>query len=624
MARIAHASAGPSPGGAEKPEKRQEAAAVLAGILDDPKMPAVVKGEAIELLGSVGEAESVPAVARALADPRLADPARKALERIPGEAASRALEAALSSRSTAGASGEARPALIASLARKGSRGPVPALIAIASAEQDPARMAAASALARLGDPSAIPAIRAALDAAKGRDRRALAGEFLRMADGLAAADGEKAREIYRHLLVSSPDESLRCAALSSLAGGAGASDAGLLLDAAGDPSARVRDEALAALKGIAAEGIDKGLRERFERAGGERKAAFLRCLAARKSPGLEAVLAAAAAADDVETRLAALEVQGKLADPGHESFLVTAMEKGSPAARRAACTAYLELADRKAEADVKEACKMYGRVLDYSREPAAERRALRGLGRSGDVAHLPRLEAARKVDALSESANQAVLEVAKAMAKGGKKDEAVSLLLSVAHSGAARETVRSAVAELKVLGADPTMLQKKLGLVASWWVVGPFPNEGGEGFDRPYSPEEKVDLQAQKDHRGRMRRWEEHHSTNPEGAVELHGIFQRRNDVCAYAYTEIVAPEARDVKLKMGSDDGIVCWLNGKKVHAKNETRGLRIDEDSVDARLEKGSNKILLKVTQGGGEWQFSFRVTDRESKPIDLTAWK
>ena len=79
-----------------------------------------------------------------------------------------------------------------------------------------------------------------------------------------------------------------------------------------------------------------------------------------------------------------------------------------------------------------------------------------------------------------------------------------------------------------------------------------------------------------------------------------------------------------DVKVKMGSDDGIVLWLNGKKLHANNTVRPATIDSDVVDARLEAGVNKILLKITQGGGEWEFLFRVTDRKDAPIDLTRFK
>ncbi|HVR76104.1 MAG TPA: hypothetical protein VMT52_17365 [Planctomycetota bacterium] len=78
------------------------------------------------------------------------------------------------------------------------------------------------------------------------------------------------------------------------------------------------------------------------------------------------------------------------------------------------------------------------------------------------------------------------------------------------------------------------------------------------------------------------------------------------------------------MRLKLGSDDGVVVWLNGKKVHAKNATRALMVDEDVVDARLEAGKNRILLKVTQGDGQWELTLRITDRADKPLDLSTLK
>jgi hypothetical protein len=199
------------------------------------------------------------------------------------------------------------------------------------------------------------------------------------------------------------------------------------------------------------------------------------------------------------------------------------------------------------------------------------------------------------------------------------------MLLGVLSSGASRETVQLALAGLKELGGDPTAYQKKQGLLCSWFVVGPFPNDGGRGFDAVYSPEKEVNLTEQVDERGRKRKWAEFHSTDLGGKVDLRQVFQRSNDVCAYTYAELELPEAMDVKVKLGSDDGVVCWVNGKKVHENNATRPCAPDSDVVGGvRLEKGTNRFLLKITQGGGEWEFVMRITDREDRPIDLTRFK
>ena len=51
-----------------------------------------------------------------------------------------------------------------------------------------------------------------------------------------------------------------------------------------------------------------------------------------------------------------------------------------------------------------------------------------------------------------------------------------------------------------------------------------------------------------------------------------------------------------------------------------NAARGLTVDQDVVEARLKPGKNPILLKISNGGGDWEFSFRITDREGKPQEL----
>ena len=104
------------------------------------------------------------------------------------------------------------------------------------------------------------------------------------------------------------------------------------------------------------------------------------------------------------------------------------------------------------------------------------------------------------------------------------------------------------------------------------------------------------------------------------GMVDFEKIFRRTENVLAYAYTELEAAEAMDVLLKIGSDDGVKVFLNGEEIHSKPVIRAFGQDQDIVNARLAQGKNKLLLKVTQGGGEWCFAARLTQRDGQPIDL----
>ena len=73
-----------------------------------------------------------------------------------------------------------------------------------------------------------------------------------------------------------------------------------------------------------------------------------------------------------------------------------------------------------------------------------------------------------------------------------------------------------------------------------------------------------------------------------------------------------------DAQLLLGRDDGLTVWLNGQELYKAHGPFSIDRQEFAVDARLVKGINRILVKSTQGGGEWQFYLRVTDRKGAPL------
>ena len=69
-------------------------------------------------------------------------------------------------------------------------------------------------------------------------------------------------------------------------------------------------------------------------------------------------------------------------------------------------------------------------------------------------------------------------------------------------------------------------------------------------------------------------------------------------------YAEIAADEAADVELRLGSDDGFALWLNGERIGGKKVNRALKPGQDKIKAKLKAGTNAVLMKVLQGGGDW--------------------
>lgn len=158
-------------------------------------------------------------------------------------------------------------------------------------------------------------------------------------------------------------------------------------------------------------------------------------------------------------------------------------------------------------------------------------------------------------------------------------------------------------------------------LIKDWHVIGPFDNAGCEGFDRIYPPEEKVDLEAtHKGLDGKPARWEECHTDN--GFVDFNKFWNVGN-VVAYATATVEFKEGPvKTQIGLGSDDGVKAWVNGRLVHSNHTHRGYRADQDRFDVTFEKGENRILVKVDQGGGGWNFGLKI--RGWKTVERLAYK
>ena len=95
-------------------------------------------------------------------------------------------------------------------------------------------------------------------------------------------------------------------------------------------------------------------------------------------------------------------------------------------------------------------------------------------------------------------------------------------------------------------------------------------------------------------------------------------LFPGRENCAAYLKTQIVAPEDCDAALLLGSDDGVKAWLNGTVVHSNNVDRGDVPDQDMAPIQLHKGTNELMLKVSQGGGGWSAHARIVGANGQPI------
>lgn len=159
----------------------------------------------------------------------------------------------------------------------------------------------------------------------------------------------------------------------------------------------------------------------------------------------------------------------------------------------------------------------------------------------------------------------------------------------------------------------------------SWLIIGPVPvGQAGRPTDEAVQKaaferdelfaQESLPIAAPEEGQtftvsGQLLKWQRLDSK--ADIVDFGAIFGREN-LAAYAFSEINMPEERSVLLGLGSDDAIKVWLNGTLVHENWIARGTRLDDDIVELKLRKGANRLLLKIQNRGGDWSFVVRPID------------
>jgi tetratricopeptide (TPR) repeat protein len=151
----------------------------------------------------------------------------------------------------------------------------------------------------------------------------------------------------------------------------------------------------------------------------------------------------------------------------------------------------------------------------------------------------------------------------------------------------------------------------KLGFVQDWIVIGPFENEGEQGFDIAEPPEKELNQEAEYKGKQGKNRWFVPVQRPNYGIVNMAALLRETENVMAYAATFVFSPDDSEVLFRLASDGAVKLWLNNQLLHSNDVYRFCQFDQDIVHARLRKGWNYLLLKVCQKRGPWRFSVRIT-------------
>jgi alpha-mannosidase len=144
--------------------------------------------------------------------------------------------------------------------------------------------------------------------------------------------------------------------------------------------------------------------------------------------------------------------------------------------------------------------------------------------------------------------------------------------------------------------------------IQSWLITRPYPTDtgasrvardylGGEGAALPDSDADWRPLTAP-----------------AGGVVDLNQALGGRggNDhVAVYALSYLYSVSDQTRTLLLASDDDVVAWLNGQRIHRHDSARGADVERDTVVVRLAAGWNTLLMKVVNRQGGFGFGAWVT-------------
>ena len=388
-----------------------------------------------------------------------------------------------------------------------------------------------------------------------------------------------------------------------------------------DPA--IRDAAVLAL-GKTVDAAD--MIDRFETTDGERRRCLLAAIVMTGEPAAEKILEAELSrqnpADVVsamrsiaaysEKRLAPSLISRSLAlCPVHNLEMRNAAAAAVFAGvRRMMLSGTAEIDSRTVEdlLDVVLATTNEAPTIDDALELAAR------LGSTRFIGSLARPEIAERRNGVA----RVYLAVAKNVL-GSDKDAARRFLLDAVRLSSSKRTRSAAVAELERIGEPLSGLVAKSGFVGAWSVLAPFPKATKEDLGtHPFgakAPDAAVPFEGPK---GKMT-WLSFRSADLDGLIDLRSLRPKDN-LSAYAISEIDWADAGPVTLKVGSDDGVAVWVNGALVHQNFTNRAVRVDEDVFPATFVKGKNRLMVKVSQGNGDVGFCLRIADQAGVPVDL----
>ena len=149
--------------------------------------------------------------------------------------------------------------------------------------------------------------------------------------------------------------------------------------------------------------------------------------------------------------------------------------------------------------------------------------------------------------------------------------------------------------------------------IREWLVTGPFEDPDDSELGRETINERAAEPSPGQRTRGAS--WSLHRGET--NFVSFDEALKGQSKCVGYAFTYLHALDAVEAVLFLGSDDGAKVVLNGKTVYYGHIHGGAKADQHAIPLALEKGANRLLVKIDNVAGPWGIYARIGARDGGP-------
>jgi len=163
--------------------------------------------------------------------------------------------------------------------------------------------------------------------------------------------------------------------------------------------------------------------------------------------------------------------------------------------------------------------------------------------------------------------------------------------------------------KVSVKGQQPVNVPFNILGERRWLVAGPYGKKGERAHERVYLPEKAL---AESKPRGRVV-FEK--VSFPEFSMDVNRLFGRKKEGAIYAFGWFYSSRKRDLRMFVSCSDGIKVWLNDRLVLARHEHFRIRPPQYRTDVQVQRGWNRLLLKVARCGNPVDLHFCFGDQKN---------